>query len=190
MKEYQKLADIYTPLQKLFASEYANEITYDALQIHGGSGFMKDYPIQRYVRDARITNIYEGTSQLQVVAAIRGVTTGQYAKYIREVYEKMPIKQEQEYLRDTLKQMTDKLESCTAKVAEAGNSEYTDFHARRLVEIAGYTIIGYLLLQDAQRCEKYEKSAELFINYGEAKVAAHSSFIEHFNADNLGKYKK
>ena len=88
MKEYQKLADIYTPLQKLFASEYANEITYDALQIHGGSGFMKDYPIQRYVRDARITNIYEGTSQLQVVAAIRGVTTGQYARQIREVYEK------------------------------------------------------------------------------------------------------
>ena len=190
MKEYQKMADIYTPLQKLFASEYANEITYDALQIHGGSGFMKDYPIQRYVRDARITNIYEGTSQLQVVAAIRGVTTGQYAKYIHEVYEKMAIKPEHEYLRETLKCMTGQLETCTAKIAEAGNTEYTDFHARRLVEIAGYTIIGYLLLQDAQRCEKFQKSAEIFINYGQAKVAAHAGFIHNFDPDKLGIYKK
>ena len=178
MKEYQKLADIYTPLQKLFASEYANEITYDALQIHGGSGFMKDYPIQRYVRDARITNIYEGTSQLQVVAAIR------------EVYEKSTIAPEHEYLRDKLKAMTAQLEAATATVNAVGNSEYTDFHARRLVEIAGYTIIGYLLLLDAQRCEKYLKSAEIFIRYGEAKMAAHANFINNFNPDNLGKYKK
>ena len=83
---------------------------------------MKDYPIQRYVRDARITNIYEGTSQLQVVAAIRGVTTGQYAKHIREVYEKMEIAPEHEYLRETLKCMTGKLEAATAKVAEAGST--------------------------------------------------------------------
>ena len=91
MKKYQKLADIFTPLLKLFSSEYANEIAYDALQIHGGSGFMKDYPIERLVRDARITNIYEGTSQLQVVAAIRGVTTGQFLKQIREEYEQASI---------------------------------------------------------------------------------------------------
>lgn len=190
MKEYQKLADIFTPLQKLFASEYANEITYDSLQIHGGSGFMKDYPIQRYVRDARITNIYEGTSQLQVVAAIRGVTTGQYAKQIREVYEKTPIAPEHEYLRETLKTMTDTLEETTRKVNEAGSSEYTDFHARRLVEIAGYTIIGYLLLLDAQKAERFVKSAQIFINYGQAKVQAHASFIDKFNPDDLGKYKK
>ncbi|MEG1950718.1 MAG: Acyl-CoA dehydrogenase C-terminal domain-containing protein [Odoribacter sp.] len=190
MKEYQKLADIYTPLQKLFASEYANEITYDALQIHGGSGFMKDYPIQRYVRDARITNIYEGTSQLQVVAAIRGVTTGSYVKQIREVYEKAPIATEHEYLRNTLKAMTAQLETSTALVGEAGNSEYTDFHARRLVEMAGYTIIGYLLLLDAQKADRFEKSAEIFIQYGQAKVAAHAAFIGHFNPDDLGKYKK
>lgn len=190
MKEYQKLADIFTPLQKLFASEYANEITYDSLQIHGGSGFMKDYPIQRYVRDARITNIYEGTSQLQVVAAIRGVTTGQYAKQIRDVYEKIEIAPEHEYLRETLKSMTDILEETTRKVNEVGNSEYTDFHARRLVEIAGYTIIGYLLLQDAQKAERFVKSAQIFIKYGEAKVQAHASFINNFNPDDLGKYKK
>ncbi|MDE5639232.1 MAG: acyl-CoA dehydrogenase family protein [Odoribacter sp.] len=190
MKEYQKLADIYTPLQKLFASEYANEISYDALQIHGGSGFMKDYPIQRYVRDARITNIYEGTSQLQVVAAIRGVTTGQYLKHIREVYEKTEIAPEQEYLKNTLKGMADTLERVTATVNAAGNPEYTDFHARRLVEIAGYTIIGHLLLQDAQRADRFLKSAEIFIKYGQAKVCAHASFIDNFNPDQLGMYKK
>lgn len=190
MKEYQKLADIYTPLQKLFASEYANEITYDALQIHGGSGFMKDYPIQRLVRDARITNIYEGTSQLQVVAAIRGVTTGQYAKQIREVYEKAEIAPESEYLRDHLKGMTEQLKTATQTVGEIGNTEYTDFHARRLVEMAGYTIIGYLLLLDAQRAPRFTKSAEIFIKYGQAKVCAHAAFIANFNPDQLGMYKK
>ena len=106
MKKYQKLADIFTPLLKLFSSEYANEIAYDALQIHGGFGFMKDYPIERLVRDARITNIYEGTSQLQVVAAIRGVTTGQFLKQIREEYEQASIRPEQEYVREILKGMT------------------------------------------------------------------------------------
>lgn len=190
MKEFQKLADIYTPLQKLFASEYANEICYDSLQIHGGSGFMKDYPIQRYVRDARITNIYEGTSQLQVVAAIRGVTTGAYVKQVRDVYEKAVIKHEHEYLREDLKAMTAELEAATQTVSEAGNTEYTDFHARRLVEIAGYTIIGYLLLLDAQKAERFEKSAQIFIKYGQAKVASHMAFINNFNPDDLGKYKK
>ena len=71
MKKYQKLADIYTPLAKGLSSEYCNQNAYDAVQIHGGSGFMKDYPVERIYRDARITSIYEGTTQLQVVAAIR-----------------------------------------------------------------------------------------------------------------------
>ena len=190
MKEYQKLADIFTPLQKLFATEFANEITYDSLQIHAGSGYMKDYPIQRYVRDARITNIYEGTSQLQVVAAIRGITTGAYTKRIRDTYEQSTIKPEHEFLKEILKGMTDQLEVTTAKVVALGNSEYTDFHARRLVEIAGYTIIGYLLLADAQKCDKYSKSVEIFVTYGQAKVAAHADLINNFNPDKLGIFKK
>ncbi len=190
MKEFQRLADIYTPLQKLFGSEFVNEIAYDSLQIHGGSGYMKDYPIERLVRDARITNIYEGTSQLQVVAAIRGVTTGQYLKYIRETYEKAPIAHEHEYLLQDLKEMADKLECCTKIVSDAGNPEYIDFHARRLVEIAGYTIIGHLLLADAQKADRFVKSAQIFIKYGQSKVNSHAAFIEDFNPDDLGKYKK
>ena len=190
MKKYQKLADIFTPLLKLFSSEYANEIAYDALQIHGGSGFMKDYPIERLVRDARITNIYEGTSQLQVVAAIRGVTTGQFLKQIREEYEQAPIRPEQEYVREILKGMTGAFEAAVTKVTAVGETEYVDFHARRLVEMAGYIILGYLLLLDSQRCDRFAKSAEIFVKYGQSKVAGYAAFINDFELKDLGMYKK
>jgi alkylation response protein AidB-like acyl-CoA dehydrogenase len=190
LKKYQKLADFYTPLLKLFASEYANEIAYDALQIHGGSGYMKDYPIQRLVRDARITNIYEGTSQLQVVAAIRGVTTGHYLKHVREVYEPSPVRPAQEPLRETLKEMTATYETAVATVTAPGNTEYVDFHARRLVEMAGYIIIGYLLLQDAQRDEDRAPVASIFVKYGQAKVSAHAAFITSFQPAEQDAYRK
>ena len=190
MKKYQKLADIFTPLLKLFSSEYANEIAYDALQIHGGSGFMKDYPIERLVRDARITNIYEGTSQLQVVAAIRGVTTGQFLKQIREEYEQASIRPEQEYVREILKGMTGAFEAAVTKVTAVGETEYVDFHARRLVEMAGYIILGYLLLLDSQRCDRFAKSAEIFVKYGQSKVAGYAAFINDFELKDLGMYKK
>ncbi len=190
MKHYQKLADFYTPLLKLFASEFCNEITYDSLQIHGGSGYMKDYPIQRMVRDARITNIYEGTSQLQVVAAIRGVTTGHLLKYIREEYETKAARYGEEHLVNTLKSMTSKLEEAVQRVAEGESAEYTDFHARRLVEICGYIIMGYLMLQDAERNEKFEKSAHIFIKYAAAKVEAHSAYIDNFSVDDMAEFSK
>lgn len=189
MKAYQKLADFYTPLLKLFASEYANEIAYDSLQIHGGSGYMKDYPIERMVRDARITNIYEGTSQLQVIAAIRGVTTGQFIKQIKDVYEKENIKPEHEYLVNKLKKMTENLESAINNVTSVNSTEYTDFHARRLVEISGYIIMGYLLIIDAQREERFATSAQIFIKYARAKVAAHLDYINNFREEDLGKFK-
>ncbi len=193
MKHYTRLADVYTPLLKLFASEYSNEVSYDSLQIHGGSGYMKDYPVERLCRDARITNIYEGTSQLQVVAAIRGVTTGQYLKQIKEVYEVAEINPEHEYLRETLKAMTAKYEVAVEKVHEenaaADNSDYLDFHARRLVESAGYIVLGYLLLIDAQRDERFYKSAKVFIKYGEAKIEGYAKYIESFDMKSLGMFK-
>ncbi len=194
MKKYQKLADIYTPLLKLFASEYSNEVAYDSLQIHGGSGYMKDYPIERLIRDARITNIYEGTSQLQVVAAIRGVTTGQYLKQIREVYQIANIDPEYEYLRDILKGMTDKYEVAVSRVNEindtSDNNDYLDFNARRLVEMAGYIILGYLLLEDTMRDIRFHKNAEVFVKYGQAKVDSYATYINNFDMKNLGIFKK
>ena len=105
MKEFQRLADLYTPLVKGIASEFCNQNAYDAIQIHGGSGFMKDYAVERIYRDARITSIYEGTTQLQVVAAIRGVTTGGYLKQIH-VYEKIELKPELEKFRRILISLT------------------------------------------------------------------------------------
>ncbi len=186
-KEYQKLADIYTPLLKLFASEYANQNAYDSLQIHGGSGFMKEYPIERMYRDARILTIYEGTSQLQVVAAIRGVTTGGYLQKIRE-YEKQPVKAEYAHLKKILVAMTEQYEKAVQEVTAKNDNEYTDFHARRLVEMAGHIVMGYLLLLDSERSADYIQSAAIFITRGQAWNAERYAFITNFEPDHLGAY--
>jgi alkylation response protein AidB-like acyl-CoA dehydrogenase len=186
-KEYQKLADVYTPLLKLFASEYANQNAYDALQIHGGSGFMKEYPVERMYRDARILTIYEGTSQLQVVAAIRGVLTGAYLQKIR-AYEALPVKAEHEHLRKLLMAMTGQYEQAVQFVKDKNDNEYTDFHARRLVEMAGRIIMGYLLLLDAQTGDDFIHSAAIYITRGQAANTAHYTFISNFELDHLSAY--
>lgn len=187
-KMYSKLADVFTPLLKLFASEYCNQIAYDALQIHGGTGFMKDFPIERIFRDARITTIYEGTSQLQVVAAIRGVGNGAYLKAMQN-YLEVPVKPELEYLKSVLAKMTDQFGKIVEKVNEQEDNEFLDFHARRLVEIAGNTIIGFLLLHDANRDDKYAKSADIFIRMGRAENVSKVSMINQSHPRDLGAYK-
>jgi len=188
MKYYQRLADIYTPLLKLFSSEYCNEIASDALQIHGGTGYMKDFEIERIFRDARITNIYEGTSQLQVVAAIRGVGNGAYLKKLRE-YEKIEVLPRLEYLKNYLVKMTSHYASIVRKVYNHKDDEYVDFHARRLVEIAGYSILGYLLLLDANRDIKYRKSADIFIRMGKAEITKNISYINNFTPRDISDFK-
>jgi len=187
-KAYTRLADIYTPMIKLIASEWCNRIAYDALQIHGGAGFIKDFPVERLYRDARITSIYEGTSQLQVVAAIRGVTTGGYLTQIRE-YEKMNVSPEMEHVRSDLKTMTDEYERIVSKINAAGNNELTDFHARRLVEMASNIIMGYLLLADSQRDASFANSAEIFVELSVAENKMKADYIDHFDAKELGLFK-
>lgn len=189
MKKYQKLADIYTPLVKGLASEVCNQLAYDSLQIHGGSGFMKDYPIERIYRDARITSIYEGTTQLQVVAAIRGVTTGGYLKQIR-VYESAEIKPELHTYRRVLIQMTEEYEEAVERVTSVSDNEYTDFHARRLVEIAGNIVMGYLLLYDTNRDSQYWKSLEVFLKVARSENKANSETIRYSNINDLGRFKQ
>lgn len=188
MKYYSKLADAFTPMGKGITTEYANQNAYDAIQIHGGSGFMKDYACERIYRDARITNIYEGTTQLQVVAAIRHVTTGTYLNRIRE-YEAMPCKPELEYLKKKLVAMTNQYEKLVAAVTAPKDNEYLDFHARRLVETATHCVFGYLLLQDANLNDNFRRSAEVYINYGQAEVNKIESYIENFSVEDLGFYK-
>ncbi len=188
MKKYQKLADIFTPLAKGLSSEYSNQIAYDAVQIHGGSGFMKDYPVERIYRDARITSIYEGTTQLQVVAAIRGVTTGGYLNQIR-AYEAEEIKPELHSYRRYLISMTEEYEEAVNKVISIDDSEFTDFHARRLVEMAGHIIMGYLLVMDTNRDHKYWKSLEVFLKHARAENRAKAEYIRMSTVNDLGKFK-
>lgn len=187
-KEFNKLADCFTPLLKLFASEYSNQIAYDSLQIHGGSGFMKDYPIERIIRDARITTIYEGTSQLQVVAAIKGVTTGVYLQQMK-AYAETPVHADHEYLKKTLSEMTEEYVKAFEIVHATGDNEFLDFHARRLVEMAGHIIMGYLLLVDGQRDEKFIHSADIFIKLGAAWNKDRYNYIAKSDIKDLGEYK-
>ncbi|MDA3881877.1 MAG: acyl-CoA dehydrogenase family protein [Bacteroidales bacterium] len=187
-KHYNRLADVYTPLIKLISSEYANSITYDSIQVHGGSGFMKDYPIQRMYRDARITSIYEGTSQLQVVAAIRGVVNGVFLNQIRE-YENTKISPNFDYLRDSLREMTDDYVKATDLVTVEKNNEYIDFHARRLVEMAGNIIMSYLLILDADRDAEFESSAQMFVKLAYAENQQRFKYIEQSEVKDLGEYK-
>ncbi|MDR2682795.1 MAG: acyl-CoA dehydrogenase family protein [Dysgonamonadaceae bacterium] len=190
LKKYKRLADAYTPLGKAFATEYANQNAYDAIQIHGGSGFMKDYACERIYRDARITNIYEGTTQLQVVAAIRHVTTGSYLAQIKE-YEALYVAPELETLKKRLIAMTEIYESIVSKVVDTKDNEYIDFQARRLVESAGHIILGYLLLLDTNKDpEAFRRSVEVYVNYGEAEVGKHRNFIDNFDVEQLGYYKQ
>ncbi|WP_167615383.1 acyl-CoA dehydrogenase family protein [Maribellus sediminis] len=188
MKMYQRLADIYTPLVKGMASEYSNQLAYDAVQIHGGSGFMKDYPVERIYRDARITSIYEGTTQLQVVAAIRGVTTGAYLNQIRE-YEAERVSPKLEYMKRSLIILTDDYERAVKRVVGADDNEFVDFHARRLVEMAGHIIMSYLLLLDTNRDEQFLRSAQNYLNFAKGQVKAHAEFINASDLADLSNYK-
>ena len=188
-KRYAKLADAFTPMGKGMTTEFANQNAYDAIQIHGGSGFMKDYACERIYRDARITNIYEGTTQLQVVAAIRHVTTGTYLNRIRE-YESMEYKPELEGLKRRLMAMTELYSQMVQLVTDSKDNEYIDFQARRLVESGAHVIFGYLLLQDVNACESFRRSVEVYVNYGEAEVTKNFHFISTFKRDDLGYYKQ
>ena len=188
LKANTRLADIYTPMVKLISSEWCNSIAYDAVQIHGGAGFIKDFPVERLYRDARITTIYEGTSQLQVVAAVRGVTTGGYLAQMRE-YEKTELRPELEHLRMSLITLTDDYEKVTEEVVAAGNSELTDFHGRRMVEMAANIIMGYLLLHDARRDPAYDTSARLFISLAVSENSTRSEYIRGFEEKELGFFK-
>lgn len=187
MKAYAKLSNVFTPLIKLTASEACNSIAYDSLQIHGGTGFMKDFPIERIYRDARITSIYEGTTQLQAVAAIKGVTTGVFLEQIKRYDNEVSDKNCE--IRTKLHKMTEDFESISQRVVELESSELIDFHSQRLVEMAGNIIMGYLLVINSQRDEKFVKSAKLFINFGHAENKQKYDFIKNFEISDLELYK-
>ncbi|MCM1518299.1 MAG: acyl-CoA dehydrogenase family protein [Pseudoflavonifractor sp.] len=188
MKKYSKLADACTPLVKGMGSEYCNQNAYDCIQVHGGSGFMKDYACERVYRDARIISIYEGTTQLQVVAAIRHVTTGTYLNLINS-YNAQEIAEALTPLKQQLEAMTATYEKAVETVNAVKDAAYGDFMARRLVEMAGNIIMGYLLLLDATRNESFTRSANVYVKMAQAEVTKHADFIANFNPADIANYQ-
>ncbi len=192
-KYYSKLADACTPLAKGLGSEYANQNAYDCIQVHGGSGFMKEYACERLYRDARITSIYEGTTQLQVVAAIRHVTTGTINLLIDSYREQLAagaeLTPELARIKANLETMTEKFQKAVTDVASTKDQPYIDFMARRLVEMAGNVVMSYLLLLDAQRNASFTKSAIVYNNMAQALVNQHCDFIAAFDPAQIACYQ-
>ena len=191
MKFYNRLADGFTPLAKMFASEYANEVAYDSIQIHGGSGYMKDYACERLYRDARIMNIYEGTTQLQVVAAINHVTKGTYLEQIMRYEEEAtseatkPMFDKLVELRKTYESVVERVESIDKEAAG-----YKDFHARRLVEIAGYIIMSHIMLRQARELEgDYLNPTKIFVKYAVKKITEAAAYIEASEGSDVELFK-
>lgn len=195
-KLYSKYADMLTPLLKMTASEFCNQNAYDAIQVHGGSGYMKEYPVERIYRDARITTIYEGTSQLQTVAAIRYVTNGSYLEMIKgfevaEVTVSPEVEAAYPGAAQKLQAVKAKLVELTAQYEQAVNlvkdkeEEYIDFQARKLCEMAAYLIESYLLLRDSQTCANFVDSAEIFTNKTEAWNMERFSYIQNSNPQEI-----
>ena len=185
MKLYSRLADAFTPLAKGMNSEYANQNAYDAISVHGGSGFIMEYKCQRLFRDARIFSIYEGTTQLQVVAAIRYVTNGTYLGIIKEMLEK-EVAPEFQALKERVAKMVEKYEDAINYVKAAGNNDLHDFLARRLYEMTAEIIMSLLILDDATRApELFAKSANVYVRYAEGTVAGHYAYIKEFKAEDL-----
>ena len=193
MKYFNRNADALTPMLKLMSSEYCNQICYDAVQIHGGTGYMKDFPVERMYRDARITTIYEGTSQLQVVAAIRAVINNTYTELINS-FAAMPVTPEFELAKADLVAMTEEYETARQIVTNLKSDEALDFHARRLVEMAAHVLMTYILMHDAQRndcdCHSLKRSTFTYLRMVKATHAAHLSYIKDFKIEELAEYKQ
>ncbi len=189
MKKYTKLADAFTPLAKGMNSEYANQNAYDAISIHGGSGFIMEYKSQRLFRDARIFSIYEGTTQLQVVAAIRYITNGTYLGIIKEMMES-EVSDDLKALKERVGKLVNLYEAAIAKVKELGDQAVHDFLARRLYNMTGDIVMSLLILDDATKApEMFQKSANVYVRMAEEEVLGHSAYIQNFQAEDLENFK-
>ncbi len=186
-KYYTRLAAILTPMSKAYSTESANKICYDCIQIHGGTGYMHDFDAERYYRDVRITNIYEGTTQLQHVAAIGGVMQRTLDKEISTLMEKIKAAGgEAAVLAEKVPAMYEKHLAAVKFVADKKDAAYHDLRAKNLVENETFIFVGLLMLRDALKDNRRMVLAERFImdsiyefdcNYG-AVVSGDTSTIE------------
>ena len=195
LKRYTRLADAFTPLAKGMNSEFANQNAYDAISVHGGSGFIMEYKSQRLYRDARIFSIYEGTTQLQTVAALRYITNGTYLSIIKEYEaENEPLvagNAEYAAYLTRIKEMAAKLEEAINAVKAAESQELLDFCSRKLYEITAYTIMCHLILADAVKApELFGKSLNVFVNHAESEIARHLNYVQRISVEQLENYKQ
>ncbi len=185
-KRYSRLADALTPITKGMTSEFANQNAYDSIQIHGGSGFMRDYTCERLYRDARITSIYEGTTQLQVVAALRYVTSGVYSQYVKDMLATLPDSES----KAAISAMVEKLDAMTAHVTDQKETEMNDFCGRRLMESAAYCVMSTLLLRDSiETPDLFDKSLKVFLDYSRSQVEGHYSVVMTWTQESMEYYK-
>ena len=190
MKKYTRLADAFTPLAKGINSEYANQTAYDAISIHGGSGFIMEYKSQRLYRDARIFSIYEGTTQLQVVAAVRYITNGTYLSIMKEMLEDELACDCMKTLRDRVARLVQLYQEAVEKVNAGENQDVHDFLARRLYNMTADIIGSLLLIEDAAKApELFKKSANVFVRMAEEEVIGSTAYIKAFNPEDLEQFK-
>ncbi len=189
MKTYSRLADAFTPIAKGMNSEYASQNAYDAISIHGGSGFIMEYKSQRLYRDARIFSIYEGTTQLQVVAAIRYVTNGTYLQVIKDMMQSK-VSDAMKPLKARIAPLVDLYEKAVNYVKEANNEEVHDFLARRLYDMSAEIIMSLLIMDDASRApELFEKSANVYVRMTEEDVCTKAYYVMHFTESDLPSFR-
>lgn len=189
LKKWNRLADAFTPLAKGTNSEWANQNAYDAISIHGGSGFIMEYKSQRLFRDARIFSIYEGTTQLQVVAAIRYITNGTYLNIMKEMLQG-EVSESLKPLQERVAKLVATYEACLDKVKAGANQDEHDFLGRRLYDMTSDIVASLLILDDATRApELFEKSANVFVRMAEEEVMGKAAYIQAFHADDLKNFE-
>ena len=189
LKKWNRLADAFTPLAKGTNSEWANQNAYDAISIHGGSGFIMEYKSQRLFRDARIFSIYEGTTQLQVVAAIRYITNGTYLNIMKEMLQG-EVSESLKPLQERVAKLVVTYEACLDKVKAGANQDEHDFLGRRLYDMTADIVASLLILDDATRApELFEKSANVFVRMAEEEVMGKAAYIQAFQADDLKNFE-
>ena len=212
MKKYQRLADAFTPLAKGMNSEYANQNAYDAISIHGGSGFIMEYKSQRLYRDARIFSIYEGTTQLQVVAAIRYIGNGTMLQNIKDMNEELRMKNEEfattsgnagstaeansslftlhSSLLTRVEALIPVYEKAIADAKALDNQDAFDFLARRLYDMTCELVMSLLIIRDAAKApELFEKSAQVYVRMAEEDILGKAAYIAHFKPEDLDSFR-
>lgn len=173
MKEAAKKADLYTPILKFLAGEFCNQICYDAIQVLGGCGFTKDFPLERYYRDARVLTIYEGTSQMQIVAVMKHVNDNALLNILREYEIKMSSLEGYSSEKELLRSLTNIYQTMKQKCAE---NNMATFHARRIVETGSHILMSYILLDNIND-ERSQMSFTHFLKMTEALTAHHEKYI-------------